>query len=409
MRGWDLRSRVKAGLLLGVAVAGGIGAATASAAQVKLDMAQAKAEALKVAPGTIKSSELEKESGGSGQRYSFDIQTARGLREVGIDANSGKILENSGESPGDEAREARSETILKARPAIEVSAAPGRFDLMAVDSARHRLLAAHSQAGTLAVINLNDNKLERNIPVGKSSGVAIDARDGKYFVGTDKGVAVVDRKSLGKVAFIDTRGPADDMAFDPNNGRLYVAHDDGSELWVINAGNNKVVGHIKIPGTPELMAMDAGERRLYLNIKSRDELVVIDTAEDKVVNSWSTLPTHSPHGLILDHRDHQVLIGGHGHAVTVFSTASGKRLNGIEVAGTHVDQMAFDSKTRRLYFPDQGRLVAARISGHRIVKLGEVPIPKGAHTVAIDPHTHNVWISYSTKHSYVQAFQPTAG
>ena len=70
---------------------------------------------------------------------------------------------------------------------IEVSAAPKRFDLMTVDSGRHRLLAAHSQAGTLTAVDLAAGKLEREVPVGKSSGVAVDPQDGKYFVGTTRG------------------------------------------------------------------------------------------------------------------------------------------------------------------------------------------------------------------------------
>ncbi len=90
---------------------------------------------------------------------------------------------------------------LRPEPPIEVSAAPARFDLMAVDSARRRLFAAHSRAGTLTVVDLAAGKLAREVPVGRSSGVAIDPQDGKYFVGTTQGVAVVDRNTLEKTGF----------------------------------------------------------------------------------------------------------------------------------------------------------------------------------------------------------------
>lgn len=98
-----------------LAVAAGIStaayAATDTGAQsgARLTMQQARSEALNQVHGKIKSAELEKEAGGSGLRYSFDIQTSHGLREVGIDAVSGKVLENSHESAGSEAQEARSE------------------------------------------------------------------------------------------------------------------------------------------------------------------------------------------------------------------------------------------------------------------------------------------------------------
>lgn len=79
------------------------------ASDAKVSMPQARRQALQQVPGSIQSAELEKESGGSGLRYSFDIRTKQGLREVGIDAVTGQVLENSPESGQSEAREARAE------------------------------------------------------------------------------------------------------------------------------------------------------------------------------------------------------------------------------------------------------------------------------------------------------------
>ncbi|MDE1888226.1 MAG: PepSY domain-containing protein, partial [Gammaproteobacteria bacterium] len=49
-------------------------------------------------PGKILKEELEKEKGGSGLRYSFDIRRGKLIHEVGVDAKTGKILENSDDS-----------------------------------------------------------------------------------------------------------------------------------------------------------------------------------------------------------------------------------------------------------------------------------------------------------------------
>jgi uncharacterized membrane protein YkoI len=57
--------------------------------------AEARAAALKTYPGKIVSEELEKESGGSGLRYSFVISSNTAKHEVGIDAKTGAVLENS--------------------------------------------------------------------------------------------------------------------------------------------------------------------------------------------------------------------------------------------------------------------------------------------------------------------------
>ena len=65
----------------------------------KVSLNEARAVALKARPGTITDQELEKEKGGTGLRYSFDIRSNDGVHEVGVDARTGAVLENSKEGP----------------------------------------------------------------------------------------------------------------------------------------------------------------------------------------------------------------------------------------------------------------------------------------------------------------------
>jgi len=67
------------------------------APQAKVTMAQARAIALKARSGTVTDSELEREGGGTGLRYSFDIKSAGTTYEVGVDARTGNVLENKAE------------------------------------------------------------------------------------------------------------------------------------------------------------------------------------------------------------------------------------------------------------------------------------------------------------------------
>jgi Peptidase propeptide and YPEB domain len=60
---------------------------------------EARVIALKASPGKITDEELVKEKGGSGLRYSFDIKNDGVTHEVGVDAKTGKLLENSVEGP----------------------------------------------------------------------------------------------------------------------------------------------------------------------------------------------------------------------------------------------------------------------------------------------------------------------
>jgi uncharacterized membrane protein YkoI len=89
------------GLALASALALTITAASAYpgqqyAKQATITLSQAQAIALRAVPhGKITATELEKEPGGSGLRYSFDIKLGGKTHEVGIDAKTGKILENA--------------------------------------------------------------------------------------------------------------------------------------------------------------------------------------------------------------------------------------------------------------------------------------------------------------------------
>lgn len=67
------------------------------AKNVKVSIDDAQAIALKARPGEITDRELEKEQGGTGLRYSFDIKSDGKTYEVGVDANTGAVLENAAE------------------------------------------------------------------------------------------------------------------------------------------------------------------------------------------------------------------------------------------------------------------------------------------------------------------------
>ncbi len=94
-------------MVMGFAVAGlAFSTVTAQAytgeelsSRARIGIAQARAIALKAHPGTITDEELEREAGGSGLRYSFDIKRGSVTQEVGVDAQTGRVLENKKEGP----------------------------------------------------------------------------------------------------------------------------------------------------------------------------------------------------------------------------------------------------------------------------------------------------------------------
>ena len=93
-------SRIAIASLIGAIVAVGAAQATTAPhkAKAKISMAQARAMALKLAPGKLISSEYENEHG---WRYSFDIQQKDHVQEIGIDGQTGRVVENKSEGKVD--------------------------------------------------------------------------------------------------------------------------------------------------------------------------------------------------------------------------------------------------------------------------------------------------------------------
>jgi uncharacterized membrane protein YkoI len=98
------RAGLAAVALAALACVGWIGPAQAYtgeelAKEAKIALDQARKIALKAHPGKITDQELEREPGGSGLRYSFDIQNGKVTYEIGVDAMTGEVLENQAEGP----------------------------------------------------------------------------------------------------------------------------------------------------------------------------------------------------------------------------------------------------------------------------------------------------------------------
>ncbi len=87
--------------------------------EAKISMEKAKEIALKKAPGTVESSELEREHGKL--IYSFDIRNSKGsITEVNVSAINGKIIavqhENAAKEAAEHKQEAKEKTPPPAKP-----------------------------------------------------------------------------------------------------------------------------------------------------------------------------------------------------------------------------------------------------------------------------------------------------
>ncbi|MGI4788919.1 MAG: YncE family protein [Janthinobacterium lividum] len=301
--------------------------------------------------------------------------------------------------------------LLTPQTPIAVPGGPGGFDYMQIDAAHHRLLASHPGKATLVVLDLQTNTLQQ-LPTGtKVNGIAVDDADNKLFTAGGGGkVVIFDNTTLAKTGEITLTGPGDDIVLNTKTDMLYVCHDDAMEDWVFNAKDNTLAATIPIAGAPEYVVYDTGTNKVYQNIKPANLLQVIDPATNKVEASWPTAPMTSPHGMAINSKTHHIFSAGQGKVV-MLDEATGKVLASADIAPGYVDQIAFDPDTQRLYCAcgDAGMISVLQETASGLTLLGNVPSHKKAHTIAIDPATHAVWVSYSDpiNGGYLQEFTTT--
>lgn len=298
---------------------------------------------------------------------------------------------------------------LVAQAPISVAGERGRFDLMEVDESRSRLLVTHGSNRSLAVFDARTGGLIREIETGGANGVAVDSKDGKYFVGAGEAnlVAVIDSKTLKKTNEIRTTGPVDAMTLDTRRGVLYAGHDDGTELWAIDAKTEKIVSTITIPEAPELVVYDPVTDLVYQNIKSDDSIQVINPATRIIEKHWTTAPATKPHGLAVDLKsNHLFTVGANGKLVEI-DLASGAVIGQADVA-PRVDEIAFDAGTRRIYCASgTGVLSVVEEIPSGLKSLGDVKTARGCHSVAVDNKTHAVWVAYGADEcGYIMKLTP---
>jgi DNA-binding beta-propeller fold protein YncE len=298
--------------------------------------------------------------------------------------------------------------VLTPSAPVEVTGTQGRFDFIRFDAVNHRLLACHTQNGSLDVIDATTSKLIKSVPTGAAQGVAVDAKNGRYFVSCSKPpkLVIIDSAKLEVTGEVPLSGPADVMAYDANLDRAFVCNDEKPELWVIDPASKTIVTTLTLPGAGmEDLGIDDKSAYLYQCLKDSSALAQIDLKAMKVVTSWPTAPVEKPHGMaMVPGTDTVLVVGGNGKLV-LMSQTSGQVLSSADVA-PRIDEIAYDPGLKRVYCASgTGVISVVSLDGTKLTALAPATSSPGAHSIAVDPLTHTVWIVFAKDNKpFVQAF-----
>jgi DNA-binding beta-propeller fold protein YncE len=299
------------------------------------------------------------------------------------------------------------DSLTPANP-VELVDTQGKFDFIKVDSANNRLLACHTGNGSLDVIDVIKSNLLKSIPTGNAQGVAIDSKNHRYFVSVSKPpkMVIVDSTKLEVIGEVTLPGPADLVAYHSESNRVFICRDDMPEMWVIDPVKEQIVNTINFPGEGmEDLGFDAQGKFLFQCLKNSSEVAMLDLKTEKVVAKWSTSPADKPHGMAMVPETDQVLIVGETGRLGLFNLRTGLMVGSADVS-PKVDEIAYDPTLRRVYCASGlGTISVVGLDQSRLAASPPLTSSPGAHSIAVDPQTHTVWIAFvKNDKPYLQAF-----
>lgn len=328
------------------------------------------------------------------------LATAHGGR--GVSTRSVPPDCNGGAAPAEAAAGAPPQARPAGSPPLRVVAdvplpgPPVRFDYQSVDTAAGRLYIAHMNAGTLLVFDVRARRMVADLPGFPSvHGVwAVPALGKVYAAVTGRHeVAVVDAATLRVGARLGPIDYPDGIAYAPGPKRVYVSDESsaGQEL-VIDGAGDRVLARIALGGEAGNTIHDPGSRCILVAVQTRGEVVAIDPRGDTIMGRWALAGARRPHGLALDPTHRLLFVGDEGNATLLVVDLNTMRVLSTHPVGDEPDVLAFDPGLGRLYVAaESGTLSIFASSDAGIAHLGDLRIPH-AHTVAVDPSTHLVYL-----------------
>jgi hypothetical protein len=284
------------------------------------------------------------------------------------------------------------------------------FDYVTVDAQRRRVYAAHSGSHALLVVDADSGKVVGQVRVGPMAGSTVNPANGHVYTGNGDGASVseVDPVSLTILRSVDTSGPVDAIAYDPQLDRIYADEDNGTHIFVIDAATFKVIKAIVVPGhKPEYLAIDPQSHEVYQNISDAAEVAIIDPTSLEVKRVFATPELTGNHPLQFDAEFDQIVVGGINGVMSAY-TPAGRKLGQITVP--RFDQCSLDPTQHIMACAGSGGVTRIHLNRDAAPTIIDTTaIDGGVHTTAIDPSNHRVWTVWSKRDGsgdFVQGFDP---
>jgi DNA-binding beta-propeller fold protein YncE len=278
---------------------------------------------------------------------------------------------------------------------IELKGPAGTLDHLSADWKNSRLFVANQSNNTLDVVNVKSNKLVKQVAGQKQiHGIAYAPDLDRIFVGNggDGVCNVLDGRDYSLLKSIPVND-ADSVRYDPRTNHVFVAGDKG--LAVIDAKTLDLVTTIKLPASPHGFQVAVEKPRVYVNTGLPCQVAVADSEQNEVIARYP-LGAHKGIGpLALDEANQRIFVGlRRNPRLAVLELESGKECASIPIPEGSDDMFA-DAKAKLIYISCSSGFVAVirQMDADRYEAVAKIPTIKGAKTSTYDPATKRLYLA----------------
>ena len=287
--------------------------------------------------------------------------------------------------------------LLKQAGFIELPGPKGkRFDYLTIDPSRNLLFSTHLGAGLLYVIDLKTNKLIKtfeDLPGIEGVEIAPDVKKAYTSNWLENKIGVIDLEQMKLIKKIPTGSKPDGIAYAPEFHKIYVSDERARAEAVVDTNKDAVVTNLHFASETGNPRYDPVSKRLYVNLQDKNVIAEIDPATDKEIAEYPVGKCRGNHGMALD-TEHRLafLSCEENDLMTVFRLDTHEPIAYFPQAKGG-DVIAYDPGLKRIYVACyEGAIsVFQEDDPTHFRKLGDVPVQKKVHSLAIDLKTHRVY------------------
>ncbi len=290
------------------------------------------------------------------------------------------------------------DSLLKQIATIDLPGPKGkRFDYLTIDSSRHLLLSTHLGAGLLYAIDLRTNKLVKTFEdLPGIEGVELAPDVNKVYTSNwkeDK-IGVIDLEKMTVIKKIPTESKPDGIAYAAPFHKIYVSDERAKAEAVVDVTKDEIITTIHFESETGNPRYDPVSKHVLVNLQDRNVIAEIDPATDKQVAEYPVGKCKGNHGMALDSEHRLAFLScEENDLMTVFRLDTHEPIAYFPQAKGG-DVIAFDPGLKRIYVAcyDGAISIFQEDNPTHVRKLGDVPVQKKIHSLAIDLSNHRLYV-----------------